>query len=240
MREKIEELVRQVVVEYVNNERNEEQKRNKKLFVILEGNSMLSKDEIWEVISVLSKSYKISVCVTESPVQIPINSKHESIQVVDTSNMDIVRLRLEEANIVFVPAPSLSTLAKLALTIDDTEILKLLIGAQFAGKPIVVAKDSLIPKGDQKVTTPSSIQKKIHTYLKQLREDQVQVTTLKKVVKDNYFENFTEHRPIVLAKHIEEVAKEGFDEFQVPTNSIITPLGREYAKDLGISIKYKE
>jgi hypothetical protein len=243
VKEKIEAIVRNVVLEYFKRENNKLLVRDRKIFVFLEENNSFSKKKMWETISEISKSNTIVICLAESNLQVPLEMKQNVTFSLDSKEeLDLVNSHLKEAEIVFIPSPTFSTLAKLALTINDSTALNLLVEAQFSGKQLLLANDSIILKGDQKITTPHSIQKKIQSYLKQLREDEVQLVPLKNVAKwlDSYFESDTKKRPIVLAKHIDEISKEGLQELQVPKNSLVTPMSKEYAKDLGISIKYKE
>lgn len=242
MKEKIEKVVREVVLEFLKSKNIQAQESKKELFIVLEEDSNVSQEKIQKILSDLSMKYNVSLCFAKSWTQLPENIKYTKKVDLETEPIEFIKKVILEADLIFLPAPSFSTLAKLALTIDDQDIMRILLEAQFSGKQLLLANDSLIPKGEQKVTTPHSIQQKINSYFKQVREDSVSIVSLRKASKwiENYFENHSKARPIVLAKHVEEVFNEGDQELVVPKNSLVTPMSKEYARNLGISIKYKE
>jgi hypothetical protein len=242
VKEKIEKIVREVVLEYFKSKNMKDPVNKKELFIVLEEVPTISQERIWATLSDLSINYNVSLCLAKSWSKIPENLKYKKKIELETEQIEIIKKEILEADLIFVPALTLSTLAKLALTMDDQVVMRILLEAQFGGKQLLLANDSLIPKGEQKITIPHSIQKKINSYLKQLREDSVGIVSIRNASRwiETYFENYSEARPIVLARHIEEVFNEGNHELLVPQNSLVTPMSKEYARNLGISIKYKE
>ncbi len=239
MKENIESIVRQVVMKYFQEQLSKE--KRKEIFIFLEENDCIPPKTIWEVVSALSQKYSITICMAQSWV-VPQHLEYKKCVVLKEENLEIIKKMVDDSELLFLPAASFSTLAKLALTIDDRIDLQILIQSQLDGRRIVVAKDSFIPKGTQRITIPHSIQQRLQSYMNILREDKVSIITLENAPNwiESYFENVTYGRPIVLAKHVEEVSKEGIKELLVPKNSLITPMGKEYAKNLGISLKQKE
>lgn len=241
MKGNIETIVRQVVTNYYKNQLIEQKQKPNKIFILLEGNNVIPPRFIWEIVSILSQKYSISICM-EQGWQVPANIEYNECVVLEKENLELINKMVNETDLLFIPVASFSTLAKLALTMDDNLFLEILIQAQLDGRQIVVVKDSFIPKGTQKITIPHKVNQRLQAYMNILREDNVSIVYLKNALNwiDSYFESDIKSRSVVLAKHIEEVSKEGDSELLVPKNSLITPMGKEQAKNLRISIRQKE
>lgn len=239
MKAEIEQIVREVVMNFFKNKRIE--KKPNKIFVLLEENTILPTDSVWEIVYLLSQKYSVTICKTLD-WEVPTHIKYFDCVIVEKENFELIKKRINESDLLFLPVPSFSTLAKLALTIDDNLILRIVIQAQLDGSRIIVANDSFKPKGTQKVTIPYKVNKRLESYMNTLREDRISIVTLENALNwiDSYFETDTINRPIILAKHIDEFSKEKLTELVVPKNSMITPMAKEQAKNLGISIKKKE
>jgi hypothetical protein len=237
VKKQIEAIVREVVINYFK----EQNGQQKKLLILLNYETP-NQDAIWNVVKMLANTYDVTLCVSEQWTKIP--SSINGAQVVHLENLTVEQMNnlAQSSDALFLPTISYGFLAKLAMTIDDEQALALSIQFQLQGKKLIVAKDALKRKGEQKLLTPHSIQERIATYTNQLVKDGVSVLKLIDVEKwlHQNIDALQVKRPILLAKHIEELAEEGEKQVQLSSNTVISPLGKDMAREMGISIKVKE
>ncbi|HLO11423.1 MAG TPA: hypothetical protein VK190_04125 [Pseudoneobacillus sp.] len=239
MKDKLEMLVRKVVMDYLNKEKTSQ--TNKHILVILDDLPGVQTNEVWEQIKLLASNYNTTILYSSKWTNIPENIKCVKCVPLHEEYLNEIRDEMKKADVLFYATSSYSTLAKLSLTMDDDLSMWITIQMQMNGKQILLANDHYTQKGTQRITTPFTVSKRIRSYFRQLREDKVQFVSLSQTCKwlDSYFDNFTESRHIVLAKHIEEAAKLGESQLIVPKNSLITPMCKDYARELGVLIKQK-
>jgi hypothetical protein len=240
VKEKIEMLVRKMVMEYLN--KDKKSPKNQQVLIILDDQPIIQRDDIWTKLKTIAAHYKTTLLITDSWSNVPEDLKHVKYVPLHEGHMEEIAEEMQKANVLLHATASYSTLAKLSLSIDDCLSMWVTVQMQMDGKQILLASDQLNQKGTQKITTPFTVSKRIQAYIRQLREDKVQLMSLSTACKslDSYFDSFTESRHVVLAKHIEDVAKLGESELIVPKNSLITPMCKDYARELGVVIKQKE
>jgi hypothetical protein len=240
MKEKIEMIVRKMVMDYFNKEKNPP--KNKQLLVILDQQPAMDTKLIWEEIKAIASKFNTSILVDGKWTNVPEELNFVKCIPLDENHQEEWKEEMDRADVLLYATASHSTLAKLSMTMDDSLSMWVTIQMQLDGKSIILAKDFLQKNGTQLITTPYSVYKRIESYIRQLREDKVQLLTLSNVAKwlDSYFDSFTETRHVVLAKHIEEAASLGKSVLFVPKNSLITPMCKDYARELGVKISQKE
>ncbi|WP_442597246.1 hypothetical protein [Neobacillus sp. D3-1R] len=240
MKEKIESIVRRMVMDYLNKEKKSP--KNKRLLIILDEQRTLDKGDVWIKLKAIADTYQVTLLVTNSWTSIPEEIGNVKTVPLHEDHLEEIMNEMQKSDILLYATASYSTLAKLSLTMDEGFPLWITIQMQMDGKQIILASDYLTPKGTQNITAPFTVTRRIQTYIRQVREDKVQVLALSSIRKwlESYFNSVTESRHVVLAKHIEEAAKMGESQLVVPKNSLITPMCKDYARELGVLIKQKE
>jgi hypothetical protein len=240
VKEKIEMLVRKVVMEYLN--KDKKSPKENQLLIILDDQPIIQPQDFWDEIISIADTYNTTIFLSEKWTSIPEEIKSVKCVPLNENHLDEITEEMQKADVLFYATAGYSTLAKLSLTIDDSLPMWVTIQMQMDGKQILLANDHLIQKGTQKVTTPFTVSKRIKTYIRHLREDKVLLVSLSSASKwlDSYFDSDIGTRHVVLAKHIEEAANQGESQLIVPRNSLITPMCKDYARELGVVIKQKE
>ncbi|MEQ6376744.1 hypothetical protein RZN25_07915 [Bacillaceae bacterium S4-13-56] len=242
MQEKIETLVRQVVAEFLQNESQKSGTPVKKypVFILIDQQPDEVPSAVWEKIQKLDEHYHITVC-TPSSITIPA-SLTDTHLILSEDHLSNIKNALRKSELLILANSQYSHLAKLALTIDDTLGMWILIQTQLNGKKIVMLKDSLTSTGSQVVTAPHQVSDRVQSYIRQLQQERISFVTLKQLGQwlDSFFEESSPPRHTVLAKHIQQVANDGERILEVPEDSLITPMSKDLARELGVSIKQKE
>jgi hypothetical protein len=240
VKDKIELLVRKMVMDYLN--KDKKSPRNKQLLLILDDQPAIKTSGVWNDIKTIASNYNTTILVSEKWTDVPDDIRFVTTVPLEEEYLDKIQEEMQKADVLLYATASYSTLGKLSLTLDDNLSMWVTIQMQLNGKQILLANDHFIQKGTQKITTPFTVAKRIQSYIRTLREDKVHVVSLTTVCKwlDSYFDSFIENRHVVLAKHIEEAAKLGESELTVPKNSLITPMCKDYARELGVKILQKE
>jgi hypothetical protein len=240
VRETIEEVVQQVVLDYFNRKSNRIQQVVRKVMILIDDHPVPINDSALEMVNQLAKHYSLTLCIPKN-IKNSENSHVKQIEL-NPDNLAEIKKHMNETDLFILANPQYSNLAKLALSIDDTLGMWMTLQMQLDGKKIVFVKDFIHHTGTKKITSPHSLNNRIQTYIRQLRSENVYFIQGIKLEKwlSSYFEESKPKRHIVLAKHIKEVAEEGKRELIIPENSLITPACKEYAKEMGVVIKQKE
>lgn len=227
-------------MDYLN--KDKKSPRNRQVLVILDNQPVMKTNDIWNDIKTIASNYNTTILVSEKWTNVPDYLKFVTSVPLDEGHLDKIQEEMHKADVLLYATASYSTLGKLSLSLDDNLPMWVTIQMQLNGKQILLANDHFIQKGTQKITTPFTVAKRIQSYIRTLREDKVHVLTLASICKwlDSYFDSFTENRHVVLAKHIEEAAKLGESQLVVPKNSLITPMCKDYARELRVKILQKE
>lgn len=235
MRAKIEAIVRQVVQSYLHATSSKINQR--KLFIVLDYESP-TPFLVWEKLKSISSKHKITLCLSDRWNDVPDGISFEQALQLKETNRVTIKEAMQQADILLFPTACYSLLSKLALTIDDDLTLWIAIQMQLDGKHIIIASDQLEHKGIRHLTAPATVVKRIQAYERQIQADGVSTVSLSNIEQwlASSSRIKTNKRPLILARHIEEMANEGEKELTVPEQSLITPMGRDKARELGITI----
>ncbi|MCD8510739.1 MAG: hypothetical protein LRY73_13280 [Bacillus sp. (in: Bacteria)] len=240
MREKVKSLVQQALREILDSQKTSKEKE--KLLVLLVYHSS-KREELWEHIRKLAMSHSISLLYGEKWREIPEDIK-ELVEAVDVATIDeeTARVAMNAVNALYVPVVSHGLLTKLALTIDDDFPSWLAIQMQLEGKEVIFASDNISYRSYQRFSIKPSVEKRIASYVRQVQKDGVHVLPMAKAERKlaSLVAKFHGKRPLVLARHVEELSRSGERELVLPKRSLITPMGRDAARELGITIKHVE
>jgi hypothetical protein len=236
MRAKIEAIVRQVVQNYLQATSSKISQR--KLFIVLDYESP-TPDLVWEKIKSISSRHKITLCLSDRWMDVPDRIIFNQVIQLNQANRDRIKEAMQQTDIVLFPTASYSLLSKLALTIDDELALWIAIQMQLDGKDIIIASDQIEHRGIRHISAPATVLKRIQGYIRQVQTDGVVTGSLDKI--EQWLESSSRFKakkpPLILARHMEEIANAGEKELTVPEQSLITPMGRDKARELGITIK---
>lgn len=240
VKDKIESIVRKVVSEYLK--KSTRPQVEGKVLILLDHETHPNAADVWEAVRFIAKNYETIICSSDKWSTPPEDIQHLQIISLQHGLSEEIKQVMDKSDVLFLATASFKTIAKLALTIDDDLSMRIATHMQFNGKKLIVANDQCQLLGTQKITTPYSVSKRLKAYFKQLREDNVQIMALAEVANwlDTYFEGYPHHRHVVLAKHIEEAVRQGEKELVVPKHSLITPMCKDYAKELAILIRQEE
>ena len=180
--------------------------------------------------------------VTQQKIKIQIE---EADELDDSTNL---RDLISTHQLTFFPALSENVIAKAASGIFDEPLARLLLQSIVDGKPIVAIAPEVC--SHLRANSPSlfrlrqSHRQKLEQFgiqfITQKNISEVLLTALpKSTFKDAAPRIHSGNKQLLTAQDVEKAAKEGKTKLQVPYRSIITPLAKDRAKDLNISIDLK-
>ncbi|MFD1040140.1 hypothetical protein ACFQ3N_17340 [Virgibacillus byunsanensis] len=228
MRERIKELVQQTLHDFLHTTNTETRKDILILLVYESSNPTL----VLENIKALSDKHHVTLCVGhEWEIESQANTK--VIRLEDCKRQELQQL-LDQIDVLYVPAISHGLIAKISLLIDDDIPSWLVMQTQLKGKEVIIANDQMPAIGSSIFFMKPSIEKRIQTYWRQMREDGIHAIPMAKVPQK--ITRVSKKKPVVLAKHIEKLAVDGEKEVTLPKGSILTPMGKDIARELGITV----
>lgn len=232
----IQELVRQVVKAYLDEQLKEDKGKS---LTILFGYPAHNLPEVLGMITPLLENYHITFLYSQKGLPVPLEFKDKTYFVLEEMSFVNLKSIVKNSSILIVPVASYQFLTKLALTIDDELAVWLAIQYQLEGKPIIVANDHIALNAYQQIHAPYSVQDRLQSYIRQLQADQVKWVPLKNLEKtvEDQVKVYEEKKSLILAKHIETAFHDGWREMIVPKRSQLTPAAWDIAKELGIQIK---
>jgi hypothetical protein len=240
VRELIESLVREALEELVAH-KLEKTSRLPKVFILLseEPSKYSEVPKLWEHVNELTNKYEVTLGVGGAWSEIPDHIDVSNVINVEESKHSLP-LVLEQADILYLPVLSLGLIAKLAYSIDDDLPSRWTISAQLKGKSIVLAKDELQLQSSNPLATSFTVQTKVNNYLRTLRQDGMTISTTRSAIRtiDIQLKKQSDRRPLLLVKHIEAAWEHSESYINVPKSTIIGPLAKDRAKELGIGIFY--
>ena len=173
-----------------------------------------------------------------------------NISIIDSQVAHPGRL-LRENELVLIPVLTQNTAAKLAQTISDTFVTTLVMQALMMGKPVIAAYDAADPQANWRVQadmgkSSAGLLQSLHNNLDKLKlhgmklvpaaslaaASQKQPEQLVQVMKSPV----RNKKNVIGAPAVKNVVANGLKELTVPLGTIITPLARDVARDLGVKI----
>jgi hypothetical protein len=232
----IKRLVQQVVEAYIKDQL--QKKKIKKITILLAYQSP-NPEEILKAVTQMLKSYEVTLLLTKEWVshQIQLNGDHY-LFLEETDQKKLVSI-VEETSLLVIPVASYSLLAKLALTMDDELAVWLAVQYQLMGKPIVIANNYIEPTVYQQIHAPHTVQERLQSYIRQIRNDQVKWVPLSKLSLnvEQQSKAYEEKKTLILEKHIDKASQDGLKEIIIPAKSHATPAAKDLARELKIQIK---
>ena len=235
MREKITSLVQQALSEFLSRTTNETERRNILVLLVYQSSEP---NVVWENLRLLSEKHQLTL-YTSKHWSIPENLSFTKVVDLKGAEEEALFELVDENDLLYIPTVSYGLITKLALTIDDDLPSWLGIQMQFAGKEILIADDNLHVRKGRNFFVKPSIEKRIKSYYRGLHQDGVSIHPMKKTVQkiDSVFANSVKKRPVILAKHMEDLARSGENAVVIPRGSILTPMAKDAARELGIKLK---
>lgn len=150
--------------------------------------------------------------------------------------------------IAFFPALSENVVAKAATGIFDEPLSRLLLQAIEAGKPIIAIAPE--PSEGLRNNSPALFRLR-QTHRQKIAQFGIRLITQKDIVKvllsalpKSTFKNRPQpihgnNKPLLTAEDVEKAAREGMSKLVIPYRGIVTPLAKDRARDLNITIELK-
>ncbi|PYZ96491.1 hypothetical protein CR205_12280 [Alteribacter lacisalsi] len=230
MREQIAALVQEAVKDFFRGSGQKARRRN--VLVLLDYES-LNPAQVHAHLKALTAQHNVTMYAGESWRQ----SFPEARALEEAGRKELTEAA-EAEEVVYIPVASHGFLAKLALTIDDEPIAETAIALQLAGRTFLVADDDLVLRSYRRLFARPAVEKRITGYMRQAREDGAVFTNLDKAVQRlGAMKPHEPKRPLVLASHVEEAERNGETELVVPEKTLVTPMGRDRARELGVAIR---
>ncbi|MGM8211297.1 hypothetical protein ACLIBH_00740 [Virgibacillus sp. W0430] len=230
MRDYVVSIVKQTIHEFLQQDRSN---RAEQILVLLPEESSIYD---MQHLNQLAATYNLTLAVTNEDFQ-----PDENVPVINVARVaeNERKLLVNEFDLLYVPTISHGFLAKLSLLIDDTKPIWLTLHMLLEGKPVILGQDQIIRKRSSLFFPKPSIEKKVQNYMKQLMGDGVTFCSQNKVAAkiSSVLAKEKNRRPLVLAKHIEELVRDGEKEVTIPAQSIVTPMAKDAARELGMAIK---
>ncbi|MFD2131427.1 hypothetical protein ACFSKI_09425 [Pseudogracilibacillus auburnensis] len=235
MRDYISSLVYQTLNDYIKKERNPSH-----ILVLLSNGREHSKD-VWEHIETLANRFHVSLLVSEQEQeQVATLDVHDCF-ILEKITKEDIDLFSQNMDLLYCPVISHGFLAKLSLLLDDSQSIWVTLQLALEGKEVLLGHDIIQQSRRMMFWQRPSIEKKAQSYVKELRKAGIHFCSMKQALKviSARIKVAYDRKPLVLAKHVEEVAKSGKQAIFVPKNSIITPMAKDVARELHIVIKEK-
>lgn len=228
-----------------------------KALVIFTGGTIGLEQGLKEVKKVQQYNAEVTVLLTGSAEKIigidKIKEELGSHVGIITPQSPYPRLTLQDSDIVIIPVLTQNTAAKLAYTLSDTMVSTVILQALMRGIPVVAAYNAADPLDSWRVhsnmgkASPGLLQalrgnlQKLDGYGMQLVEVASLAMESKKRLERNVKVSAKEiqgtgKKNILDAAAIKALADNGSRSISVCQGTIITPLARDTARDLGIQI----
>lgn len=235
MRDYISSLVQQSLKDYLKRDHSQSH-----LLVMLTNDRAHSKD-VWEHIEILASEYDVTLLVSEREKEKATTLHVDNILFLESISIEDIASFSRGIDLLYCPVISHGFLAKLSLLLDDSKSVWIALQLILEGKEVLLGSDVIQQKRRMIFWQKPVIDKKVQNYVKDLRKDGINFCTMKHVLKmiNTRIKVAHDRKPLLLAKHVEEVAKSGLKEIDVPKNSLITPMAKDVARELQVAIKEK-
>lgn len=234
MRSQVASLVRQILQENIPAHRPNK-KTDLNVYVLL-GYPSATKQAVWEHIRAISDTYEVQVGVTDDWQDVPENFPSTIENISDLDRYELLD-NLHKVDLMYVPVVSYGLLAKMALTIDDDLLSWLIIQLQMAGKRILLADDELQINASNR-QAHQSVANRIQSYWRQLERDGIEVTSKMQFQTGNK-DHQQAKKTLLSVKQIEMLSSTGVKEIFIPKNQVITPLAKDRARELEITLHWE-
>ncbi len=217
-------------------------KRN--IYALFTGGSAKLSEAINQIKLLIQNGYNVKVILSEAATRvIKIEKIREKIGIEDILcepdpsiySVDIV----QSADAIVVPVLTRNSAAKVALGICDTLVTNIIMHALIAGKPVIAARNSADPEGQDCICigthkTPPTLIQIAKDYLKKLESYGVKLVDASEIAQ--YFIRSKDiKRELVTYDTIKELSQD-IKQIEVKRGSIITPLAKDLAKERNIEI----
>jgi len=207
-------------------------------------------ETIKQVEKLIEKGYDVTAVVCPIAIEMNLVEMLEGIGGISeilVSGYDRVDELVEESEVIIIAVFSRPAAAKLALGITDNFALAIAMQGLMTGKPVIAAKDSIDPDSASSAyaatdKTPPALIQLAKNYLDTLTSFGMKLVDVSELAdtadgkpRQNSYLADDGKRPLISKSVIANIAA-GVKEFVIPTNSIVTPLARETAKELEIKL----
>lgn len=233
MKDYISLLVQQALNEYFK------EAFDKPHILIMLTNSRVDSSLMSNHILELSKRYTISLIVSETEQKYTDSLYIHRVFTLESITMvDIVQFS-KMVDLMYCPSISHGFLAKLSMLLDDTNSIWIVLQMLLKGKKVLLGNNVFKQNKVANIWHNSSLETKVQSYIKDLKQDGVYFCSMKQATEviSKLLKKHQNKKPLLLAKHIEEIAHTEQQEITVPHNSIITPMAIDAAKQLRVAIK---
>lgn len=217
---------------------------NSNVYALFTGGSAKLSEAINQIKLLIQNGYHIKAILSESATRIIKVDKIREIPGIEDVfcepdpsiySVDIV----QSADAIVIPVLTRNSAAKLALGICDTLVTNIIMHALIAGKPVIAARNSADPEGQDCIcigtpkTSPNLIQI-AKDYLKKLESYGVKLVDVSEIAY-SFIEDKNIKQELITYDTINGLSKD-ISEIKVKKGSIVTPLAKDLAKERNIKI----
>lgn len=239
--EKVLKIVRQMVEEYVGEQKTINNAKKQKILILLTENYRLS--DTRNILNISSNKYDVYIGYRSK--EIDLNNKVDLTGVkefdIKSTSREDWKIILANIDLVIVPTLTIGILMKLANLIDDELEVAIIIDALLMGKIVLTSKNHIGPIGIKRLQAPPVILEKISLNLQIISNYGVHVVPSKKLlnrIPKLLASKPSKRRPLVNTKLIRDWDEEEETTVVLPNHSIITSLAKEEATLLGIKLAF--
>ncbi|MFB3895382.1 MAG: flavoprotein [bacterium] len=250
----IAKIVREEIEKYLNQHPVSESRfrtDTRNILVIFTGSDIGLPTALEQLIKLRQKSYLFTFILSRAAQKIIGTEKIAAVtsgsQVLTDIPAEQVLTLVQKQDAILIPTLSRTTAIKLASSITDTLVTDLLYTALVNKKPIIAARNGAdpmlanCPRCGTPDMAPAMIQT-IHTELDKLTRYGIRLVLVDQlaVETDSVLQSIPKEIPdkqIITEQDIKSAATNGDKKLRVRQGSIVTPLAKDTAKELGIEIE---
>ncbi|MDI6783164.1 MAG: flavoprotein [bacterium] len=225
---------------------------SRNILVIFTGSDIGLPAALEQLQKLRQKSYSFTFLLSRAAQKIigteKITSVTKDCQILTDIPAEKVLSFVQEQVLIIVPTLSRTTAIKLASAITDTLVTDLLYTALVNKKPIIAARNgadpmlSNCPRCGTSDMAPAMIQN-IHTELDKLIQYGIRLISVDDLADEtvSILESIPREIPekqIITEQDIKSAANAGEKRIRIRKGSIVTPLAKDTAKELGIEIEF--
>lgn len=217
-------------------------KRN--IYALFTGGSAKVLEAINQIKLLVQNGYNVRVILSESATKVIKTEKIREIPGIEDifcePNPSIYSVNIvQSSDAIVVPILTRNSAAKIALGICDTLVTNIIMHALIAGKPVIAARNSADPEGQDCICigtpqTPPALIQIAKDYLKRLESYGVKLVDVSEIAQ-YFIGNKNIKRELVTYDTIKELPQD-IKQIEIKRGSIITPLAKDLAKERDIKI----